>query len=189
MVLLRRQILLSLVSPRHVRSHVESSVCNVLWWSERSAVVEAWEWLILNFGIILRSDLLLATAHRSSSLQLSAAMACISVRRAEGFSRTGCDVLVRATACEVEVSIATPIISPDLSLALSLALFQSTRSGCDPRTVSVFGAPILSDRLVCSTSGVGEPHCLAALLCLTVREFWSVPPLRGEDRPLKVDSS
>jgi len=64
-------------------------------------------------------------------LHVSAAVACISVRRAKGFSSTACDVLVRTIGCEVGVSIAIQVISP----CLFLALFQSTRSGYNPRTI------------------------------------------------------
>jgi len=101
---------------------------------------------------------------RFLSLQLSAAVARISVRRAKGFSRTACDVLF-----EVEVSTGIPIASESPSLSRS---FLCTRSGYDLRTV--FWARILSDKLVCCTRGVSEPRCFAALMCLTVREFWSV---------------
>jgi len=57
---------------------------------------------------------------RFLSLQLSAAVARISVRRAKGFSRTACDVLVRAIACEVKISIGIPITSESPCLSFSL---------------------------------------------------------------------
>jgi len=94
---------------------------------------------------------------RFLSLQLSAAVARISVRRAKGFSRTACDVLF-----EVEVSTGIPIASESPSLSRS---FLCTRSGYDLRTV--FWARILSDKLVCCTRGVSEPRSLEALLCFS----------------------
>lgn len=102
---------------------------------------------------------------RFPSLHVSAAVARISVRRAKGFSSIACDVLVRTIGCEMGVSIAIPITSP----SLFLALFQSTRSEYNPRTI--FWARILSDKFVRSTRGVSEPRSLAALLCIIVREF------------------